>query len=217
MRTPGPLPPPSKDFHRIVLPIVTVGGRWFRTHEIEHSPIHYGVGATWRFNDPERRYGVLYLAQQPAGAFIESFGQLATTAEVPRRITSQELSRKALSELAPGRPVRLDDLTGKGLARVGADARIFAGDRKEAQAWSKAIHDHPSEVDGLLYPTRHDPMQLAAALFDRKLTWTELSRSSWLSLGPVLRDILNAYDFALIETQLVQKPLRKGPTQSELF
>jgi hypothetical protein len=217
LRSPGPLPPPSKDFHRIALPIVTVGARWFRTHEVEYSPIHYGTRAVWRFDDPEGRYGVLYLAQQPAGAFIESFGQLVTTAEFPRRITSQELSRKALCELAPSRPVRLVDLTGNGLARVGADARIFAGDRQDAQVWSKAIHDHPSNVDGLLYPMRHDPKQLAAAIFDRGMTWTELSRSTWLSLGLILRDILNAYGFALIGTQFVQKPLRKGPTQSELF
>jgi hypothetical protein len=217
LRSPGPLPPPSKDFHRIELPIVTVGGHWFRTHRVECSPIHYGTSARYRFDDPEGRYGVLYLAQQPAGAFIETFGQLVTTPECPRRITSQELSTRALCELVARRPVRLVDLTGEGLARIGADARIFAGDHQDAQLWSKAIHEHPFEVDGLLYPSRHDPKQLASGIFDRAVDRTELSRTNWLSLGLVLRDILNAYDFALIETQLVQKPVRKGPTQSELF
>jgi hypothetical protein len=217
LRTPGPLPPPSKDFHLVRLPTVTARSRWFRSHQVESSPIFYGTGTRYRFDDSEGKYGVFYLAQQPAGAFIETFGQLVATVESPRRITSQELSRRALCELAPDRPVRLVDLTGKGLARIGADARIFAGDHQDAQLWSKAIHDHPSKIDGLLYPSRHDPKQLAAAIFDRGVIWTELSRSNWLSLGLVLRDILNEYDFALIETQLVQKPIRKGPTQSELF
>ena len=217
MRTPGPLPPPPKDFHQVELPIVTVGGHWFRTHEVAYPPVHYGTNGRWRFDDPDGKYGVLYLAQQPAGAFIETFGQFVTTAAFPRRITSRELSRRALSELVPRRPVRLVDLTGNGLARIGADARIFAGDRQDAQLWSKAIYDHPSNVDGLLYPSRHDPKQLAAAIFDRVVPWTELSRKNWLSLGLVLRDILNAYNFALIETQLVEHPIRKGPTQSELF
>jgi len=172
----------------------------------------------YRFDDPEGKYGVLYLAQHPAGAFIETFGELVTTAKLPRPITSQELSGKGLCELVCDRPLRLVDLTGKGLARIGADARVCVGDDYPlSQLWSKALNDHASRVDGLLYRCRHDPEQIAAAIFNQTVAWTELSRSRWLSLGLVLRDILNAYNFALIETQFVQKPLRKGPTQSELF
>ncbi len=131
MRTPGPLSLPSKGFDGIELPIVTVDGHWFRTHHVERAPIHYGSSAKYRFDDPEGKYGVLYLAQQPAGAFIETFGQFVTTVECPRRITSQELAGRALCELVANRPLRLADLTGNGLARIGADARIFAGDTKK--------------------------------------------------------------------------------------
>jgi hypothetical protein len=199
------------------LPVVELRNSWFRTHSIDLPPVYYGKSGDGRFDDPKRKYGVLYVAQKPNGAFIETFGQLITPVTPRRRLTSQELSDKALSELVSDRPLMLVDLTGSGLAKIGADARIFAGDHPEAQLWSRALHDHPSKVDGLYYPARHDPQHRAAAIFDRSVTWTELSRKSWLSLGIVLRDILSEYDFALIETQLVQKAVRKGPRQSEFF
>lgn len=213
-----PLSPPPPDFARVKLPLAAVKGRWFRSHDTGLKPIHYGTGVRYRFDDPEGKYGVLYVARHPSGAFIETFGELVSVAELPRTITSQELSRRGLCELVCDRPLRLVDLTGKGLARVGVDARICVGDDYPlSQLWSKAFHDHPSRVDGLLYRCRHDPEQIAAAIFYGTARWTELSRSTWLSLGLVLRDILNAYNFALIETQIVEQPVRKGPTQSELF
>jgi hypothetical protein len=211
LRAPGPLPPPSKDLDRGELPLVELKGPWFRTHPIDRLPVFYGTASTWRFDDPEGKYGVFYVAQDRNGAFIETFGQLLATVECPRRITSQQLSNKALSELVCDRPLKLVDLTGNGLARIGADSRIFAADHPDAQSWSKALHSHPSKVDGLLYPCRHDPKHQAAAIFDPSVKWIELSRRTWLSLGIVLRDILNEYNFALIETQLIQKALRKGP------
>jgi len=62
----------------------------------------------------------------------------------------------------------LVDLSGKGLARIGADARLTSGDDYAlSHRWSKAIHDHPSQPDGILYRARHDPSRLSAALFDR--------------------------------------------------
>jgi len=214
---PGPLPPPPGDFSRFELPLRQISGSWFRSHLVDRSPIYYGRNGRYRFDDPDRSYGVLYVADDAHGAFVETFGQFLSAPQRERQVTSEQLSLRALSELICDRPLRLVDLTSGGLARLNIDSRIFAGDYKEAQMWSRAFERHPEKPDGLLYPARHDPARKAAAIFNESLRWTTLSRKTWLSLGFLLRDILNEYGFALIESHFVQPAVRKGPQQETLF
>jgi hypothetical protein len=98
-----------------------------------HSPILYGRNAKFRFDDPQREYGVLYVAEDPFGVFVETFGQFVSTPGLPRQLTTEQLINRALSELIPGRILRLADLTGPGLAKIGADSRLFAGNYDESQ------------------------------------------------------------------------------------
>jgi len=72
---PGPHPEPPPDFHRRTLPISTHGGSLFRTHLHNVAPLYFGRTGRNRFDDPKGRYGVLYAARDPFGAFIETFGQ----------------------------------------------------------------------------------------------------------------------------------------------
>jgi hypothetical protein len=65
------------------------------------------------------------------------------------------------------RLLRLVDLAGGGLARLGATAAIFTDDYAKAQEWSRALHDHPSGPDGLRYRLKHDPSRVGVAIFDR--------------------------------------------------
>src|SRR5262249_58588333 len=73
---PGPadalLPPP--DLRRRRLPTVLLAGPWVRIYRVEHDPLFFGTTGRNRFDDPLRRFGVLYVAEEPAGAFIEVFG-----------------------------------------------------------------------------------------------------------------------------------------------
>src|SRR5882724_10006268 len=57
-------------------------------HSIDRSPIFYGTSAQYRFDDLDAKYGVLYVATDPFGAFVETFGQFMTTVE--------DLNRKVL-------------------------------------------------------------------------------------------------------------------------
>jgi len=196
---------------------------WFRSHLIQPalagptSPVYYGKKGRYRFDDPRLEYGVLYVAQDPHGAFIETFGQLGdTTVALPRSITTITLAARSLSELRAQRPLRLADLTGNGLAKIGADSRLFSGPWEAAQPWSRAIFEHPSQVDGIFYRSRHDPSRKSAAIFDRGVRWIEYSRTPWLSLASELRDILNHYSFALIGSEVVETPRKKGPIQEKL-
>ena len=62
---------------------------------------------------------------------------------------------RCLTEFYPVTPLSLVDLSGQGgLARIGADSRLFAGSRAIARRWSRAIYEHPNrlKVHGILYP-----------------------------------------------------------------
>jgi hypothetical protein len=59
--------------------------------------------------------------------------------------------------LRPRLKARHRDLTGAGLAQIGAGGRLTAVTRRVGQQWSHAIWRHPAAVDGILYRVRHDP------------------------------------------------------------
>jgi len=98
---------------------------------------------------------------------------------------------------------------------MGVDSRLFAGEYKRAQLWSKALHGHPVKAHGLLYPSRLDPSRRAVALFlDRPAQFAELSRQSWYAPGSqriLLAEIAGQYKIELIESEFVasRKPVRQ--------
>lgn len=135
----------------------------YRIHRADHDPIFFGRTGDNRFDDPHRAYGVLYAGESDACAFIEAFGE---PLDLPF-VTEADVSARKLSQVDLLSRVRVVDLTGAGLRRLGADARLFAADHAVAQLWSRALHDHPAQPDGIRYPARHDPKQVAVALFER--------------------------------------------------
>jgi hypothetical protein len=161
---------------------------------------------------------VLYAGGDPFCAFVETFAHEAGT----RILTTTELTRKSLAQLKAVRALRLIDLTRTGsLVRIGADARLFSGDYKTAQSWSKALHDHPLSADGLMYPSRLDPARYAVVLFkDRAPTIVELNREAWNAPGQqrhLLAEVLDHYAFELIENRFVARRKPAGRARQELL
>jgi len=98
----------------------------------------------------------------------------------------------------------LVDLTGSGLARLGTDERLCAGDHGVTQQWTLALWAHPSHPDGLLYRARHDPSRYSLALYDRVAD--AVRATPWGSLSDAhnratIADLLGAYTFALVDDQ----------------
>lgn len=129
-----------------------------------------------RFNDPQGRnpeqksasYGVMYAA-------LDKLVALRETIELTdlRMIMVETLEKQCLSRLYLRRDLILVDLSGAGLARMGADARLSTITNEEyqiPQAWSRAFYEHPDQVDGIYYRSRYDPNGLCVALFDRRMT-----------------------------------------------
>lgn len=195
---PGPHPPPSADIASGRLPIRSVSGPWVRLHAAGRSALYWGPRRErMRFDAPDDAYGVLYAANDDFGAFVEVFGHRTGV----RAVDVTEVRSRDLSWLHATRPLRLVELTGSGLTRLGADGRIFAGDYGPARAWARALHDHPDQPDGLLYAARHDETRLCVAIFDRaRIALTEEWRGNLGDplLAARIAELLDHYGFGLL-------------------
>ncbi len=169
-----------------------------RIHPSSRSPLHFGRTAQNRFDAPAGQFGVLYVAADAHGAFVETFGHETGV----RFVTSAELEKRGLATIMHARPLRLADLRGDGLARMGADAALTGGlDYELSRRWARAIHDHPRKPDGIAYRARHDPSRTCAVIFDRAagaLTAASVGTLADAMRAALLGHILDTYGFALL-------------------
>ena len=107
---------------------------------------------------------MLYLGQTLSAAFIET---LLRNPRIPF-IDRTEIELRSVSELHNLHALKLVDLRGAGLSRIGADSQLFSGPYDAAAQWALALWRHRDRPDGLLYRSRHDPNHICAAVFDRK-------------------------------------------------
>lgn len=141
-----------------------------RVHRIRHDPIFFGPGTgaepgrlpESRFDSVTGRFGVLYLGGTREAAVVE------TLLRNPRRrlVSARRIAERALSEVVLLKAVVLVSLMDAGLQQLGIDNSITTGPYEPCGLWADALHDHPSEPDGLVYRSRHDPSQICFALFE---------------------------------------------------
>lgn len=160
---PGPLPP--ADFASRDLPIGTVpaGAAFIRIHRTGLGVLYFGMSGDSRFDDPARGYGVCYAARSLEGAFAETcLRQVGSTL-----VSMAMLASRSVTAITATADLRLVELHGRGLPRLGATASVSSGTYAVSQPWSEAIHRHGATVDGIAYRSNHDNGELCVALFDR--------------------------------------------------
>jgi hypothetical protein len=128
------------DFDRRRLHVVRRSGPWQRMHPEEYSALYFGKGRENRFDDPRSEYGVLYVAEDEFGAFVETF------------LRNPKLTLVARDELVKRR-----------LSEIQASTALH----EETWALSRAIYEHPSRPDGIRYRLKHDLERIGIAIFDR--------------------------------------------------
>lgn len=165
--------PPELPEH---LPITQTTGPWWRIYPLAYEPLYFSR-TRGRFGAPEGEYGVLYAARDLSGAVVETLGQTLGRRVIPR----QELHTRGLAILFPGRSLRLVDLTGPGLHRMGIDAHLVTGEHHTTQQLSRALWQHVDQPDGILYRSRLDAELGCLALYDRALD--AIRRSNVVRLG----------------------------------
>jgi hypothetical protein len=193
-------PPDLAEFSQITLPIRSIPANepLIRVHSASRNAIYFGRSGNSRFDAPAGEYGGLYLAINAYGAFRETVLRLTTI----KVVEIKELVKKALSIITIDRDLQLVDLTGMGLAHIGADARLTTGSYQVSQQWSLTLWKHPDRVDGIYYRSRLDPSQFCILLFEDRLTDNQLVEkkiASSLIDYPELPEILNSYQYGLID------------------
>lgn len=202
---PGNHPQPNiKDSIALPIKILERGSGLFRLHESCYEAIYFNPNPSWRFNDPTgKEYGVLYAALDYQAALRETLK--------PNKfniLSANFLKSRCLSTLTPKRDLRLVDLAGAGLTRIGADGRLTTGSYQIAQAWSQALYRHPDRVDGLYYCSRYDPSKICVALYDGRVELADLEEQRVtadnlldLAFDSELKQFLDRYGYELDDTE----------------
>lgn len=196
-----PVPFPPADLASQSLPLTAweVASSVVRIHRSQHKPIFFSGGPgklpLGRWDSSSGLFGAIYVAAEFPGAFAE------TVLRNPRQtlVSLAEIESRSLSVLALHATVQLVDLTGPGLSQLGLDARILSGPYEPCGAWADALHAHPAAPAGILYPSRFDPSQVCATLFDRIAPHLEATTAP-VPLGemlPHVAEVLDRYGKAL--------------------
>ena len=192
---PHPLPPDN--FARLNLPLSYNNGlNYYRLNRIDYnSAIYFDRSGEGRFDGAKQSYGICYLGETIEAAFIECFGRQLGI----KFLTQEFIKSRNLFIVSSERQLKLVDLFGSGLAKLGADKRLTGGNYDLSRKWAEAIYQHPERVDGIRYYSRHDDTQLCCGLFDRRTHELQEKNTGNLieSDANRLANILNRYDFGI--------------------
>jgi RES domain len=194
---PGPHPNPPSDLSNRELPTTPCTSTLYRIHSSDTNAKYFGASGMNRWDAPGGEFKVLYAGATPFVAFAETLlpapGAYAATtvsvsgATVP--VSATMVMQRALARVAITEPLRCVDLSGPGLAHLGADARLTSGPHDVAQRWSLALWGHPASPDGIVYRSRRDPEELAVAIYDRAADKVEVETLGGLK-EPQHREVL---------------------------
>jgi hypothetical protein len=142
----------------------------FRCHSLQFSPEYFNPGGSEcppRWAAPGGEFGVCYLALKSHGALIETLQAMPQTQG--RVISRSWMLGRGMSTCRLGHdaPLRLVDLTGRGLSLLDIDLAAIVGDHRATLQLSLDLWRHPDQPDGVLYRSRLDPDVKCVALYDR--------------------------------------------------
>jgi RES domain len=191
-----PHPSPPADFRSRELPTVCSKGTWYRLNDRDFpSSLYFDRSGSGRFDSPAQGYGILYVGADPYASWIECYGRTHGAKGVSEIV----LKQRNLFTIDSQRELVFADVTGNGLVKMGADARLSSGSYVAARQWAQAIYDHPQAVDGIRYRSRHDDERYCYGIFDRCADeLQEKNLGNLLESNPkLLAEILSCYDYGL--------------------
>jgi hypothetical protein len=136
-----------------------------------------------------------------ACAFIETFGD-SRGSRGTIEVAEQDLEQRCVATITWDRPLNVVDLTGPGLAQIGADARLVTGDDyDQSRRWARALWELQTAPEGILYVARRDPSRRSLAIFDRAARLVQEKRQGRLfepGHQAALDELLETYRVALL-------------------
>lgn len=160
------------------------------------SEPYWGKGATHRFDDPTKTFGVLYAGDSLATAFAESVIHENARFDPHKgtfQVAASEFERAVTTYAAPsGVRLRFADFSGNALKALGLNVDLCSGDDySTSQTWAKAVHDGCPDVAGIRYPSRQHPTHLCFAVFERSALLTRDHRALYWKERNVLCELFN--------------------------
>jgi hypothetical protein len=140
------------------------------------QPLYFGANAKHRFDDPDRKYGVFYVAFNLATVLMESvFHEHRWWEEMEARvIMNAEVQRRMVRVISVVTDLTLCDLASPSAAAKAfgwTAARLVVRNGPRTRALSAQIArlktKAGSTFDGILYLSRNNPGDKCIALFDR--------------------------------------------------
>lgn len=199
-------PPPGRTWR---LPIFTTppDTELLRLNDARYpDPAYFGKAISHRFDSTDGSYGVCYLGTTLDCCFLEVVKVVPEHADaLSLTVSLAELGRQSAARARCVRPLKLACLADDGLAELGIDQRVTGGDDYViSRGWSRAIHDHTAQVDGILYPSRHHNLMYCVALFDQARpavvfeAWGTLGDRATADLWVETARVLERFQIALI-------------------
>jgi hypothetical protein len=166
------------------------------------SHFSFRRNAAYRFDAPDRSFGVLYAAFDFETAFAETVlrqrPMLAGAGMIPLDYAEIEARVLVALEGQAGRPLQLIKLSDDGLVAARIDNSISSvDDYKSTQQWAKALHDHPLRADGIVYMSRFLGARKSVALFERAQAIVAPGRITPLLEHAELAAVLDRYQVAI--------------------
>jgi hypothetical protein len=197
---------PTSAFTGVALNITTIpaGAEFGRIHRRVHpDPLGFGKSLS-RFSDPrrrsaDRRFGLLYLGSSLKVCFLETILRDERDGIVGQvEIAESELDDRRYAEVHVREPLQMLDLTGDGPIRMGIPSDVARSSRQAlARKWSVAFYEHPTRIDGIVYPSRLNS-EINLAVYDRSVSKLEPLRGHDLKRAPGMADVLDDFLVALI-------------------
>jgi hypothetical protein len=170
-----------------------------RIHAGARNALWFGLGAGRpplnRFDDPDSRFRMCYLAAAVEICFAETFLR-----NPPVRILSlADLAGRSIATIEVRRELRLVPVHGPALARLGVTAELASGAGYAAsQFCSRSLWQHSDKPDGILYRSRHDDSALCVAVYNRaKANLAVIRDASLTKDAPQLARLLKRYGVGL--------------------
>jgi len=128
---------------------------------------YFGRSGGNRFDDPAKEYGTCYAGLSLITALAESLLHDLIPRSGKYLVAVEDIERRFVHSFG-GAPLRLANLTGSSLNRLGGHGELSGTPSYEIpQAWSRAVFEHPAEVDGFIYMSRLMNTEKAIVLFQR--------------------------------------------------
>jgi hypothetical protein len=159
---------PDRAFDTLRLKVVNLlAKKLFRISSHLTSEPFFGKRAAHRFDDPRKIFGTCYFGLKIDTAVAESILHDIEPVQGGYDLDAQKVVDTYVHTFK-GPDLKVADLTGHHLNVLGGHADLFGTASYDLpMLWSRAVHEHPQQVDGFMYVSRLLTPHRAVVLFDR--------------------------------------------------